>query len=46
MFSTNADRVQFILITSSKPSIFFGSLGFFLLLEVQKRSDSFTALPF
>lgn len=46
MFSTNADRMQFILIASSKPSIFFGCLGFFTLLEIQKSSDSFTALPF
>lgn len=46
MFSTNADKVQLILIASSKPTIFFGSLGLFALLEVQKSSDSFTALPF
>lgn len=43
VFSTNADRVQFILIASSKPTIFF---GFFSLLEIQKSSDSFTALAF
>lgn len=46
MFSTSADRVQSILIASSKPTIFFGSLGLFALLEVQKTSESFTALPF
>lgn len=46
MFSTNADRAQFTLIASSKLTIFFGSLGFFALLEIQKSSDSFTARPF
>lgn len=46
MFSTNADRVQFILIAPSKATIFLGSLEFFALLEIQKSSDSFTALSF